>query len=228
MTITLQFDVTQCDLQTVAFVQAINQSGREGKSICSVFPGASGNASSPETGSSLNGAGLHTVPVEIERKFLVANDTWRQFADEGIKIVQGYIVNANHCSVRIRIAGNGKCTLTTKLPRSGMSRYEFEHDIELREAENLMELCGDKIVEKVRFKITLDGLVWDLDTFSGLNQGLTIAEIELEHEDQTFMRPSWLGEEVTGLEQYQNSRLANEPYSQWTDSSQALALSDLA
>lgn len=170
------------------------------------------------------------MPIEIERKFLVANDTWRQFADEGVKIVQGYVVNANHCSVRIRIGSNGKCTLTTKLPRSGMSRYEFEHEIEQREAENLMELCGDAVVEKVRFKIPLDGLVWEVDTFDGLNEGLTVAEIELEQEDQAFARPSWLGEEVTGLEQYQNSRLARQPYSQWTDMNQVpptLALGDL-
>ncbi|NNF76621.1 MAG: CYTH domain-containing protein [Rhizobiales bacterium] len=171
------------------------------------------------------------MPVEIERKFLVANDTWRQFADAGVKIVQGYVVNTDHCSVRIRIGSTGKCTLTTKLPRSGMSRYEFEHDIEQSEAENLMELCGDAIVEKVRFKITHGGLVWEIDTFSGLNDGLTVAEIELEQEDQTFTRPSWLGEEVTGLEQYQNSRLASRPYSQWNDTIKApaaLAFSDMA
>ncbi len=171
------------------------------------------------------------MPVEIERKFLVANDTWRQSADQGVNISQGYVVNTDHCSVLIRIASNGKCTLTTKLPRSGMSRYEFEHDIEQREAENLMELCGDAVVEKVRFKITIDGLVWEIDTFSGLNEGLTVAEIELEQEDQPFTRPSWVGEEVTGLERYQNSKLATRPYSQWTDTLQApaaLAFSDMA
>ena len=93
-----------------------------------------------------------------------------------------------------------------------------------------VELCGDVVVEKVRFKITLDGLVWEIDTFSGLNQGLTVAEIELDREDQTFTRPAWLGEEVTGLEQYQNSKLASRPYTRWTDNTQAtapLALGDL-
>ena len=88
------------------------------------------------------------MPVEIERKFLVASDAWKQAAEPGVRIVQGYIINANHCSVRVRQCSNGKCTLTTKLPRQGISRYEFENPIEPREAENLMELCGDEVIEK--------------------------------------------------------------------------------
>ena len=156
------------------------------------------------------------MPVEIERKFLVSNDTWEKAADTGTKIVQGYIINADHCSVRVRQCSNGKCTLTTKLPRNGISRYEFEHPIEAREAENLMELCGDAVVEKVRYIIEMDGLVWEVDRFSGLNEGLTVAEIELEREDQDFERPLWLGEEVTGLERYQNSKLARHPFSHWS------------
>ncbi|MEM8687861.1 MAG: CYTH domain-containing protein [Pseudomonadota bacterium] len=157
------------------------------------------------------------MPVEIERKFLVASDDWEQVADNGVKITQGYIVNADHCSVRIRKCGDGRCTLTTKLPRNGISRYEFEHPIEAREADNLMDLCGDAVVEKVRYKIELDGLIWEVDRFSGLNEGLTVAEVELEREDQTYTRPAWLGEEVTGREQYQNSKLARRPFLHWTD-----------
>ena len=175
--------------------------------------------------------GLSAVPVEIERKFLVANQDWRKSADQGTKFVQGYIINAGHCSVRVRICSDGKCTLTTKLPRAGISRYEFENPIELREAEGLMELCGDAIVEKVRYKIEIGDLTWEVDAFEGLNAGLTVAEVELEREDQPFARPSWLGEEVTGRERYQNSRLARHPYAQWiekTETPAALALSDLA
>ncbi len=161
------------------------------------------------------------MPVEIERKFLVASNDWQQVADNGVKIVQGYIVDADHCSVRIRKCSNGQCTLTTKLPRNGISRYEFENPIEAREADNLMDLCGDAVVEKVRYKIEVDGLIWEVDRFSGLNEGLTVAEIELEREEQTFTRPSWLGEEVTGLEQYQNSKLARHPYLRWSDAPQS-------
>ncbi len=175
--------------------------------------------------------GFGAVPVEIERKFLVANQDWRESADQGTRIVQGYIINADRCSVRVRICSDGKCTLTTKLPRAGISRYEFEHPIELREAEGLMDLCGDAIVEKVRFKIETDGLTWEVDAFEGLNEGLTVAEIELDDEDQAFTHPGWLGEEVTGRAPYQNSKLAVHPFSRWTETTDApaiLAASDLA
>lgn len=172
-------------------------------------------------------AGAGAVPVEIERKFLVANQEWRKSADQGTKIVQDYVINAGHCSVRVRICGDGTCTLTTKLPRAGISRYEFEHPIERREAEGLMELCGEAIVENVRFKTEIDGLTWEIDVF----EGLTVAEIELDEEDQSFAHPSWLGEEVTGRARYQNSRLASHPYIRWTETTDApatLALSDMA
>ncbi len=156
------------------------------------------------------------MPVEIERKFLVANADWRKSAGNGTKITQGYIVNAGHCSVRVRICSDGKCTLTTKLPRAGISRYEFEHNIELREAENLMDLCGDAVVHKVRYKMDVDGLTWEVDEFEGLNAGLTVAEIELNNEDQAFTKPSWLGQEVSGQGEYQNSKLASHPFAKWT------------
>ena len=171
------------------------------------------------------------MPVEIERKFLLANGDWTHSADAGVKIVQGYIINADHCSVRVRQCSDGKCTLTTKLPRAGISRYEFEHAIELREAENLMELCGDTVVEKVRHTLKIDGLVWEIDRFAGLNEGLTVAEVELEREDQPFTRPSWLGAEVTGIERYQNSKLARHPFLHWTEpleSQTPLTLSPMA
>ncbi len=171
------------------------------------------------------------MPVEIERKFLVANGSWRQAADQGVKIVQGYLVNVNECSVRVRIRSTGVCTLTTKLPHSGFSRNEFEHTIEQDVARDLMGRCGDAVVDKVRYKIEIEGLVWEIDEFNGLNEGLTLAEVELESEDQPFTRPAWLGEEVTGTARYQNSMLARHPYRDWPenqDNRPELALSDLA
>ncbi len=175
--------------------------------------------------------GLHAVSIEIERKFLVANEAWRQAADQGVEIVQGYLVNVNQCSVRVRMRSDGVCTLTTKLPHSGFSRYEFEHTIDQDTARDLMSRCGEAVVDKVRYKIEIDGLVWEIDAFKGLNAGLTVAEVELEREDQPFTRPDWLGEEVTGTARYQNSMLARHPYRDWPerqDRPPELALSDLA
>lgn len=155
------------------------------------------------------------MPVEIERKFLLVADSWRPMADDGKTIRQGYIITENHCSVRVRIRGDGKCTLTTKLPRSGVSRYEFEHDIELRDAENLMDLCSGHVVEKTRYKVEHAGDIWEIDVYDGANAGLVVAEIELDREDRDFDLPAWVGEEVTGMERYQNSALARRPVSTW-------------
>lgn len=174
--------------------------------------------------------GTHIVSIEIERKFLVASDAWRQSADQGVRITQGYIVNANHCNVRVRIDGNGKCTVTTKMPHSGFTRYEFEHEVDQEVAQDLMDRCGDAIIDKVRHKITIDGLVWEIDAYRGLNEGLTVAEIELDSEDQVISQPDWLGEEVTSCPRYQNSMLAREPYRTWseqTEPSAPVAVSDL-
>ena len=155
------------------------------------------------------------VPVEIERKFLVAADTWRKSADDGKSIRQGYIITEDHCSVRVRIRGDGKCTLTTKLPRSGVSRYEFEHDIELRDAEGLMGLCSGHVIEKTRHKVEHAGHTWEIDVYDGANKGLVVAEIELDQEDREFKLPDWIGSDVTGVKRYQNSQLSREPYATW-------------
>ena len=168
--------------------------------------------------------GKTLVPVEIERKFLVADDAWRRSAGAGKTIRQGYIITEDHCSVRVRIRGDGKCALTTKLPRSGVSRYEFEHDIELRDAENLMELCSGHVIEKTRYNVEFAGHTWEVDVYDGANAGLVVAEIELDREDRDFELPSWIGEEVTGMERYQNSALAKRPCSTWEpESAEAIA-----
>ena len=156
------------------------------------------------------------MPVEIERKFTVTDHAWREDADKGIQIRQGYIINENNCSVRVRIYGDGRANLTTKLPRAGISRYEFEQPISLREAESLMELCGEAVVEKTRYEIEFGGLVWEVDAYERTNLGLVIAEIELDRENQSFQRPAWIGHEVTGIPRYQNSRLAARPFRTWS------------
>ena len=156
------------------------------------------------------------MPVEIERKFFVADPSWREHADEGVLIRQSYLATNGRASVRVRIRGDGKATLTVKLPGSGLSRLEFEYDIPADEAEVLMRVRQGGLVEKTRYRVTVAGMVWEIDVFSGENDGLVIAEIELEQEDQPFARPAWLGPEVTGDERYHNSRLAQRPFASWS------------
>ena len=157
------------------------------------------------------------MPVEIERKFLVKNDDWRSAADGGNRLRQGYIVGEDRCDVRIRIPSDGQCTLTVKLAKTGISRFEFEHSVELPEAEGLMELCEGAILDKTRFKVHHQGLTWEIDVYAGANAGLTVAEIELGSEGQDFERPSWLGGEITGQKRYKNAMLSRQPYTTWPD-----------
>ena len=155
------------------------------------------------------------MPLEIERKFLVVSDTWRQEADAGIPIRQGYLTNAQHMSVRVRICDAARATLTLKLPRNNVSRLEYEYDIPLDEAEELMQFSQDDIVAKRRYHVQMGGLVWQIDVFEAENDGLVVAEIELDSEDQDFDRPGWLGSEVTSNKRYQNSQLARQPFCTW-------------
>ena len=156
------------------------------------------------------------MPVEIERKFLVRNDGWRSAADGGNRFRQGYIVGEDRCDVRIRIPANGQCTLTIKLAKSGVSRFEFEHPVELSEAEGLMELCEGAILDKTRFNVRHQGQTWEIDVYAGANTGLVVAEIELESEAQDFARPSWLGGEITGQKRYKNAMLSRQPFTAWS------------
>jgi adenylate cyclase len=155
------------------------------------------------------------MPVEIERKFLVANDAWRRQADAGILIRQGYLTNAQQLSLRVRISGDGKAKLTIKFPRTEVSRLEYEYDIPMNEAEELMELGQGAIVAKRRHHIAMGDVVWQVDVFEAENCGLVMAEIELNSEDQEFDRPGWVGDEVTQHRRYQNSQLAHRPYRSW-------------
>lgn len=150
---------------------------------------------------------------EIERKFLVQGTAWKQEA-EGKKYSQGYIY-ADNCVVRARIAGD-KAYLTVKGETVNISRKEFEYEIPVPDAEELLcNFCSKPLIEKTRYEIEYMGKVWVVDEFYGDNAGLVLAEIELEYEDEAFESPPWIGTEVSGKPEYYNSNLVRNPYSRW-------------
>ncbi len=152
--------------------------------------------------------------VEIERKFLLSSDEWKGLA-KGTLYRQGYLSVSKERTVRVRTVGE-KGYLTVKGISTGVSRMEYEYEIPLPDAVTMLnELCIQPIIEKKRFAIKHKGFVWEVDEFFRENQGLIVAEIELEYEDQLFEKPDWIGEEVTGDKRYFNSSLAGYPYSSW-------------
>lgn len=155
------------------------------------------------------------MPLEIERKFLVDTRKWKP-ADEGTRLVQAYLSIDPNPTVRIRIAGE-KAFLTIKGRSETISRPEFEYEIPVDEAQEMMNLAISSPVEKIRYKIMHEGFSWEVDVFLGKNEGLVIAELELESENQTFPRPDWLLAEVSGDRRYYNSFLSEHPFLEWTD-----------
>jgi adenylate cyclase len=152
--------------------------------------------------------------TEIERKFLVVGEAWRELGT-GTSYRQGYIVSDQVRTVRVRVAGD-RGYLTLKGPTTGLSRAEFEYEIPLADADDMLRLfCVSPLVEKVRYRIPLGDLVWDVDEFCGANAGLVLAEVELQDEHQTVVLPDWIGQEVSGDPRYFNAYLAQHPYSQW-------------
>lgn len=153
---------------------------------------------------------------EIERKFLVVGDGWRATAKEGVMCCQGYITSSpTSATVRVRLLGE-KGFLTIKGPSQGLSRPEFEYEVAAADAEYLIEnLCGDRLVSKKRYTVEIGGMKWEIDEFLGLNEGLVVAEIELESENQSFKKPDWLGAEVTLDSRYYNAALARCPFTCW-------------
>ncbi len=152
---------------------------------------------------------------EIERKFLVQSPAWRQLADAGVVYAQGYLTRADRATVRVRVAGN-QGFLTIKSPTQGISRQEYEYGIPVNEAwELLTTLCFQPLIEKTRYKIPLDGLLWEIDEFWGQNLGLVLAEVELDRADQVIILPSWIGREVSHDQRYFNSYLNQHPYADW-------------
>ena len=154
--------------------------------------------------------------LEIERKFLVASDAYKQEATSQIRIAQGFLSTDPERTVRVRIKGDkGFLTIKGASNASGTTRFEWETEISLNEATNLIDLCKDAILEKIRFEVPMGNHLFEVDEFLGENKGLVIAEVELNHEDEIFEKPNWLSEEVTGQPKYYNSQLSKNPFSNW-------------
>lgn len=153
---------------------------------------------------------------EIERKFLVKDDSFKKLAFSFSRIAQGYICSTRGRTVRVRIRDD-KGYLTIKGPagENGLSRYEWEKELPLAEAKELMKLCEPGMIDKVRYLVQCGKHVYEVDEFYGDNEGLVVAEIELSSEDESFEKPDFIGEEVTGIVKYYNSFLMKFPYSKW-------------
>lgn len=167
--------------------------------------------------------------IEIERKFLLANDAWRAVAHRAIPMAQGYLNDlsvvesgAQKASVRVRIEG-GQAALNIKSRELGHTRQEFEYPIPVADAQALLKLCVGGLVEKTRHLVRVGAHLWEIDEFAGDNAGLVVAEIELGHAEEAFERPAWLGRQVTDSLRYYNLALAQRPYSQWSEDERAAA-----
>lgn len=152
--------------------------------------------------------------IEIERKFLVVGDSWRG-KGSGTSFRQGYLSTDRERVVRVRLAGE-RGFLTVKGKGEGAARAEFEFEIPAADAAEMLDaLCLRPLIEKVRYRIPFEGLVWEVDEFSGDNRGLILAEVELEREDQPVVLPEWAGREVTGDPRYFNAYLVEKPFTTW-------------
>jgi adenylate cyclase len=148
---------------------------------------------------------------EIERKFLVTDDAWRAEVRSSRRLRQGYLAIDGKTNVRVR-ADADRAWLTVKGAGEGISRAEFEYEIPLADAEGLLTLCRDRIIDKTRHLVPAGQHTWEIDEFAGANAGLIVAEIELREESDAFVRPAWLGEEVTTDPRYLNASLAVHPW----------------
>lgn len=154
--------------------------------------------------------------VEIERKFLVTKDDYKNTYTHKYQIAQGYLNTDPNRTVRVRIKGE-KAFITVKGVgnEAGITRFEWEKEISTQDATALLELCESGIIDKIRYEVFVNGFMYEVDEFNGDNHGLLIAEIELNSENQNFDKPEWLGEEVTGIDKYYNSYLSTNPYKNW-------------
>lgn len=155
------------------------------------------------------------MAIEIERKFLLKNDSWRESCIKKTQLRQGYLSSSAGCTVRVRVSDE-EGWITVKGRTRGIARSEFEYLIPKNDAENmLLEFAGDNVVEKTRYFVEYKGVQWMIDEFSGRNLGLFLAEIELESEEAVFEKPEWLGEDISNDYRYSNSNLSRNPYLNW-------------
>ena len=152
--------------------------------------------------------------IEIERKFLVADGGWRDAADPGTVMKQGYLAAEPERTVRVRVAGD-QAWLTIKGPTDGAVRAEYEYPVPVVDAEAILELCATMVVHKTRHLVPHGGHVWEVDVFAGENDRLVLAEVELTRADEVIDLPDWLGAEVTDDHRYSNSQLSRRPYNRW-------------
>ncbi|WP_446050153.1 CYTH domain-containing protein [Zobellia laminariae] len=154
--------------------------------------------------------------IEIERKFLVTSTAYQEQASSKERIVQGFLNTDKERTVRVRIKDqSGFLTVKGKSNDAGTIRFEWEKEISVSDAEQLLLICEPGIIDKIRFRVPLGSHEYEVDEFHGENEGLIVAEIELESENQVFKKPSWLGEEVTGKVAYYNSQLSKNPFKNW-------------
>ena len=159
------------------------------------------------------------MAIEIERKFLVTGDSWREHVVRQVNMRQGYLnrvsADGSKASVRIRIAGD-EAFLNIKEAVTGSARLEYDYGVPLPDASEMLdELCQEPLIEKTRYIVEYAGFTWEIDVFHGDNAGLVVAEIELPSEDATFEKPGWLGREVTEQRRYYNAALSEKPYRDW-------------
>lgn len=153
---------------------------------------------------------------EIERKFLILKNDYKAKASRSFRITQGYLSSNPERSVRVRIKGeSGFITVKGATNASGVSRFEWEKEIPVQEAETLLKICEPGVIDKIRYEIMCGKHTFEVDEFLSSNQGLVIAEVELTREDEVFAKPDWLGREVTGDARYYNAVLAKHPYTAW-------------
>ncbi len=155
------------------------------------------------------------MAIEIERKFLLRNNDWQALEHTSAYYQQAYFCNTAKVSVRIRMS-NAKAWVSFKSTTLEISRFEYEYEVPLNEAKQMMdEFSEGSIISKTRYFVPVESHIWEIDVFEGDNQGLVVAEIELQHTDEDFFKPAWIGEEVSKDMRYFNSNLVTYPFKDW-------------
>ena len=154
--------------------------------------------------------------IEIERKFLVKSNAYKEESFKATRITQGFLNTDKNRTIRVRVKEDkGYLTVKGKSTNNGLSRFEWEKKISKIDAESLLQLCKKGIIDKIRYHVKVDNHIFEVDEFLDENKGLIIAEIELNHENEIFKKPNWLGKEVTGDIKYYNSQLSKQPFITW-------------